>query len=126
MTTTNNNVMTTQEVADRYNELAQQEKWFEIQEEFFAENVKSIEPEGSSFLPNAEGKSAVRKKGQDFVKRITALNHASTSAPLVAGNHFVVARKKDFVVDGLGRLQINQLMIYEVKDGKIVEERFVY
>jgi hypothetical protein len=36
--------MTTQEVAARFNELAQQEKWFEIQDEFFADNVRSIDP----------------------------------------------------------------------------------
>ena len=39
--------MTTQEVADRFNELAQQEKWFEIQDEFFADDVRSIDPDGS-------------------------------------------------------------------------------
>src|SRR5689334_11891303 len=30
-------ILTTQQVAARFNELAQQEKWFEIQAEFFAE-----------------------------------------------------------------------------------------
>ena len=32
---TSTKTMTTQEVADRFHELAQQEKWFEIQDEFF-------------------------------------------------------------------------------------------
>jgi len=32
---TNDRVMTTQEVAARFNELAKQEKWFEIQDELF-------------------------------------------------------------------------------------------
>src|SRR5205085_5016531 len=36
---------TTHEVALRFNQLAKEEKWFEIQDELFAENVKSIEPE---------------------------------------------------------------------------------
>ena len=63
--------MTTGEVAARFNELAQQEKWFEIQDEFFADNVKSIDPPNSPYFGYAEGKSQVRKKGEDFVKRIT-------------------------------------------------------
>ena len=67
MTTTNKKVMTTQEVADRFNELAQQEKWFEIQDEFFADNVVSIDPPGSPYFDYAEGKAAVRKKGEGFV-----------------------------------------------------------
>lgn len=41
--TANKTAMTTQEVAARFNELARQEKWFEIQDEFFADNVKSID-----------------------------------------------------------------------------------
>ena len=40
-------VMTTHEVAARFNELARQEKWFEIQDELFADNVRSIDPPNS-------------------------------------------------------------------------------
>ncbi len=62
-TTTATKAMTTQEVAARFNELAQQEKWFEIQDEFFADNVRSIDPPNSPYFGYAEGKSSVRKKG---------------------------------------------------------------
>ncbi len=34
-----NQIMTTEEVASRFNELAMQEKWFEIQDELFSDNV---------------------------------------------------------------------------------------
>lgn len=125
-TTTNSKVMTTQEVAARFNELAQQEKWFEIQDEFFAENVRSIDPPDSPYFGYAEGKGPVRKKGEDFVKRIEALHRLYTSEPLVTGNHFVVVREKDITVQGHGRIQINELMLYEVKDGQIVLEQFFY
>ena len=124
--TTQQKVLTTQEVATRFNELAQQEKWFEIQDEFFAENVKSIDPPGSPYFGYAEGKAPVRKKGEDFVKRIEALHSAYTSEPLVAGNHFTVGREIDITVQGHGRIQINQIMLYEVKDGQIVLEQFFY
>lgn len=126
MTTTNNKVLTTQEVAARFHELAQQEKWFDIQEEFFSENVRSIDPPNSPYFPYAEGKAAVRKKGEDFVGRIEAVHSLHTTAPLVAGNHFAVGREKDITVQPHGRIQINQIMLYEVKDGKIVLEQFFY
>ena len=71
-TSTQNNVMTTQEVASRFNELAQQEKWFEIQEELFAEHIRSVDPPNSPYMGYAEGKANVRKKGEDFVKKIEA------------------------------------------------------
>src|SRR5687768_8350655 len=124
--TTSNKALTTQEVAVRFNELAQQEKWFEIQDEFFADNVKSIDPENSPYFGYAEGKTAVRKKGEDFVKRIEAVHRVYTSEPIVTGNHFAVAREKDITVQGHGRIQINEIMMYEVKDGEIISEQFFY
>src|SRR5215208_507071 len=108
MATTNNRIMTTQEVATRFNELAQQDKWFEIQDEFFADNVRSIDPPDSPWFGNVEGKAAVRKKGEDFVKRITARHHSYTSEPIVAGNHFAVGREVDITVTGIGRIQLNE------------------
>lgn len=126
MTTHSNKVLTTQEVADRFHELAQQEKWFEIQEEFFADNVRSIEPDGSPYMSNTQGKVAVRRKAEEFVGKILELHSASTTAPLVTGNHFVVGREKDLTVQGHGRIQIREIMLYEVKDGSIVLEQFFY
>ena len=126
MTTTNDKALTTQQIAARFNELAQQEKWFEIQDEFFADNVRSIDPQGSPYFGYAEGKASVRKKGEDFVKRITAVPKAFTTEPLVAGNHFVVGRELDITVEGIGRIQMNEIMLYEVKDGQIVLEQFFY
>jgi ketosteroid isomerase-like protein len=125
-TSTNNQPMTLQEVAARFNELAQQEKWFEIHDELFAENVRSVEPDHALYLGYAEGKAAVRRKGEEFVKKIEAVHSAYTSEPVVAGNHFAVGREMDVTVQGLGRMQMNEIMLYQVKDGRIVLERFFY
>jgi hypothetical protein len=124
--TTNSKVLTTQEVAARFNELAQQEKWFEIHDELFADNVRSVDPPDSPYFPYAEGKVAVRKKGEDFVKRVEAAHRLYTSEPVVSGNHFAVGREKDMTVQGFGRIQINEIMLYEVKNGQIVLEQFFY
>ena len=124
MTTTE--TLTTQEVAARFNELAQQEKWFEIQDELFADNVKSIDPPNSPYFGYAEGKAVVRKKGEDFVKKIEAAHRRHTTEPIIAGNHFAVGREVDITVQGYGRIQINEIMLYEVKDGEIISEQFFY
>lgn len=118
--------MTPQQVAARFNELAKEEKWFEIQDELFAENVKSIDPVNSPYMGYAEGKANVRKKGEDFVKKIQAFHGATTSAPVLAGNHFAVGREMDITVEGFGRIQLNEIMLYEIKDGTIVSEQFFY
>lgn len=118
-------VMTTRQVAARFHELAQQEKWFEIQDELFAENVRSVEPPVAG-LPNAQGKAAVRKKGENLVSQVETVHKSSTTAPVVGGNFFAVGRELDVTMRGAGRAQMNEVMLYEVKDGQIVSEQFFY
>ena len=118
--------LTTKEVAARFNELAKQEKWFEIQDELFADHVRSIDPHHSPYFGYAEGKFNVRKKGEEWVKRIEAAHKLVTTGPVIGGNHFAVGREVDITVNGIGRIQINEIMLYEVKDGKITSEQFFY
>lgn len=129
MTQTDQMIMTTQEVAARFSELAQQEKWFEIQDELFAGNVTSDEPKGSPYFqpsPYAEGRSAVRKKGEEWVAKIEGFHGAHTSQPILGANHFAVGRMFDITVKGFGRIKIEEIMMYEVNNGKIISERFFY
>ena len=42
--TTQEAIMTTQEVANRFNQLAQENKWMEIQDELYSDDAASIEP----------------------------------------------------------------------------------
>ena len=125
-----NTVMTTKEVADRYHELATQGKWFEIQDELFADNVKSVEPEDAliryRYLRSAEGKANVRKKAEEWVSRVETVHSMYFSKPVVGGNHFSLAWGIDADVAGLGRKKIDEIMLYEVRDGQIVLERFFY
>jgi hypothetical protein len=124
--TTNKTALTTHEVAARFNELAQQEKWFEIQDELFADNVRSVDPPNSPYFGYAEGKGLVRKKGEEFVKKVQEFHGANTTQPIIAGNHFAVGRSFDITTEGFGRIKIEEIMLYEVKDGQIVLEQFVY
>ncbi len=124
--TTTKTTLTTREVAARFNELARQELWFEIQDELFADHVRSIDPPGSPYFGYAEGKAAVRKKGVEWVKKIEAAHERHTTPPIIAGNHFAVGRVVDITVKGFGRIKIDEIMLYEVKDGQIVLEQFLY
>jgi hypothetical protein len=124
--TTNKTKMSIEQVAERFNELAQQELWFEIQDEFFADNVKSIDPPNSRYFGYAEGKGPVRKKGMDWVDKVEVFHGGSTTRPIIGGNHFAVGRTADITVKGFGRIKIEQVMLYEVKDGQIVLEQFFY
>jgi ketosteroid isomerase-like protein len=118
--------MTTQDVANRFRELAQASDWNKIQDELFANDAVSIEPPQSPGLQTAEGIDAIKQKGKQFADMVEEVHGGYTSAPVVGGNFFSVAMGMDCTMKGMGRMKIDEIALYEVKDGKIVREQFFY
>ncbi len=119
-------VMTTQEVANRFNELAQTGQWSQIQDELFSEDAASVEPSNSPGLKSAEGIDAIRQKGQQFQTMVEEMHGGYSNEPQVAGRYFAVAMGMDCTMKGMGRQKMDEIALYEVKDGKIVKEQFFY
>ncbi len=128
MPTTEAAVMTTQEVANRFNELAQSGQWDKVQEELYADNAVSIEPPSAAAMGmvNADGLEAIKKKGEAFNQMLEEMHGGYSSEPVVAGNHFAVAMGIDCTMKGVGRNKMDEIAVYEVKGGKIVSEQFFY
>src|SRR6516165_4500115 len=125
-TTTQDAVMTTQEIANRLSELFEQGKWTEAQEEFFTRDAKSIEPPNSPGMVSVEGLDNIKKKGDQFNQMVEQMHGGYCSKPLVAGNHISFAMGMDVTMKGAGRMKMDEIVVYEVKDGKIVKEQFFY
>jgi hypothetical protein len=124
--TTQEAVMTTQEVADRFYQLTESNNWNQIQDELYAANAVSIEPEGAQGMQNAEGIAAIKQKGKDWENMVEAMHGGYASKPLVAGRFFSLAMGMDVTMKGAGRMKIDEIAVYEVKDGKIVKEQFFF
>jgi ketosteroid isomerase-like protein len=122
----NPKIMTTQEVANRFNELAASGNWNAIQDELYADDAVSIEPAQSQGLQTVSGKDAIMQKGVQFQEMVEAMHGGYSKDPVVAGNHFSVAMGMDVTMKGMGRMQMDEIAVYEVKDGKIVKEQFFY
>src|SRR4030095_764731 len=118
--------MTTQEVADRFNELSQQGNWQQIQDELFSDDAKSVEPAHSPGLQSVQGRQALKEKGEKFQAMVEEMHGGYSGKPVVGGNHFAVAMGMDVTMKGMGRSKMDEIAVYEVKDGKIVQEQFFY
>ncbi len=120
--------MTTQEVAAKFNELAQTGQYDKIQSDFYADNAVSIEPAHAAAIGmgNAEGLEAIKKKGEAFNQMVEEMHGGYSTEPVVAGNHFSVAMGMDVTMKGAGRIKMDEIAVYEVKDGKIVKEQFFF
>ena len=121
--TTQELTMTTQEVADRFYQLSQENKYDTIQDELYADNAVSIEPPeaASQGLQNANGLDAIKKKAEDFNSTVEEMHGGYASKPVVGGNFFSVALGMDATMKGVGRINMEEIAVYEVKDGKIVK-----
>jgi ketosteroid isomerase-like protein len=119
-------VMTTKDVANRLNELFKENKWTEAQQELFSDDAESIEPKDSPGMKSVKGIDAIRKKGEDFNNMVEEVHGGWVSEPIVAGKYIAVAMGMDCTYKGMGRQKMDEIVLYEVKDGKIVKEQFFY
>ena len=118
--------MTTQEVANRFNELAQAGDFNKIQDELYADNAESIEPPHSQGLQSVKGLAAIREKGKQFNDMVEEMHGGYTTSPVVGGNFFSVGMGMDCTMKGMGRINMDEIAVYEVKDGKIIKEQFFF
>ena len=118
--------MITEQVAKRLAELCREGKYEQVQDELYSKDAVSVEMEGSQGLGNAQGLDAIREKGKQFNAMVEAVHGGSVGEPIVVGNWFAVTMTMDATMKGRGRVNMQEICVYQVKDGKIVREQFFY
>jgi hypothetical protein len=117
--------MTTNEIAERLVALCRQGTFENAHTELFATDAISIEPYGTpAFAKETKGLNAIIEKGHRFTAMIEQVHSVVVSDPLVAGSSFACAMQLDLTIKGQGRINMHELCIYVVKDGKIISEQF--
>jgi hypothetical protein len=117
--------MTTKQIAERLVALCRQGQFETAQKELFAENAISIEPRSSpDFEKETKGLKAIIEKGHKFQSMVEQMHGGETSEPITADNSFAVAISMDVTMKGRGRMNMKELCVYHVKDGKIASEEF--
>ncbi|AXT59973.1 nuclear transport factor 2 family protein [Aquimarina sp. AD10] len=117
--------MNTQQVANRLVELCRIGENMQALNELYDQNVISKEMPGSP-NPITNGKEAVIKKSEDWYASVEEFHGGEISDPLIAENHFSCTMKMDCTFKGQGRMQIEEVAVYQVNNGKITEEQFFY
>lgn len=118
--------MNTQEIASRLTELCRQGQWDQAQSELYAVNCVSLEPAGGPWPEKVEGMEAIKAKGEQFSAMVQEIHGMEMSDPIIAGDYFACKMDMDVTFKGAPRSQSAELCIYQVKDGKIVMEKFIY
>lgn len=117
--------MKTEEIAKRLVALCREAKWETAQKELFAADAVSIEPQATpAFQKETRGLPAILEKGKKFEAMVEKLHAIHVTEPVVAANSFACVMQIDTTMKGQGRMNMSELCVYDVKDGKIVSEQF--
>ena len=123
---TTQEIMTTEEIAKDFYALAQQGKWNEIIDKYFSADAESREPATAVGLPSVKGIDKIKGKGKQWEEMIEEVYGGYCHEPTVVGNHFACAMGVDLKMKGRDREKMDELAVYQVRDGKIVLEQFFY
>lgn len=115
--------MTVEEIARGLVALCKEGKHREAGETYWAPDVVSREPMGP--MPVVEGIAALRAK-HDWWEANATVHGGETHGPYLHGDQFAVRFTLDVTMKDMGRVNMDEIAIYTVRDGKIVEERFFY
>ena len=117
--------MSTQQIATRLADLCRQGQFEAAQKELFAKDAVSIESEQTPEFPKeTKGLDAIIDKGHKWSSMVEKIHGCTTSTPLVAGNAIAMTLALDVTMKGRGRMKMEEVCVYEVKDGKIASEQF--
>jgi hypothetical protein len=118
--------MNTEEVAKKVVELTRKKAWHEALDTLYAKDIVSVEAHGmSGGSPETRGIEGVRGKVDWWVKEMEVHN-SKVSGPFVAHDRFVVQYDLDVTNKKTKeRMQLSEVGVYTVKDGKIAREEFL-
>lgn len=118
--------MTTKEIADSLVGFCRKGDFEGAQKELFSEDAVSIEPMASpAFEKETKGLAAIIEKGHKFTSMVEKINGLEVSDPVVANQSFCISMRLDAVMKDMGPMDMTELCVYKVKDGKIISEEFV-
>jgi hypothetical protein len=118
--------MNAQEVANRLVQLCREGKDIDAINELYDDNIVSLEPEGSPMTGKTVGKEAVLENTNRWYSSVEQLHSVHISDPIISGNFFACTINFDITFKGQGRNAMDELCVYEVKDGRIVTSQFFY
>ena len=118
--------MNTEEVGKKLVELCRKGEWMQATESLYAKDIVSVEPRAMGNMPaEMRGFDQVRGKTQWFMDN-HEIHDSKVSGPFVARDTFVAKFDID-VTDKASkeRMQMSEVGIYTVKDGKVIREEFL-
>lgn len=116
------------EIGNQFVALAKAGRDSEILKQFYADDIVSIEAQGSDEMPaRLEGMDAILGKHAWWYDN-HEIHSTSAAGPFVGhrDDQFIVQFSMDVTPKGGERMQMSEVGVFTLKGGKVVQEEFLY
>lgn len=118
--------MTTQQVADRLVDLLRAGNFNAVYDELFhPTEVVHDEPQ-SPYFAHVVGVEAIKAKDEQMQSGIAEFLGMNVGEPAVSRDYFALPYQMKFKLKDGTVVDLDEIIVYEVRDGKIVLEKFFY
>jgi ketosteroid isomerase-like protein len=114
--------MTIKQIATRMIALCAKKKFKEARYELYADDAVCFEADNKKL----KGLKALDRKHEVWMGSMEKIHGLKISKPLINGNFFSIAYTWDVTYKGQERGGWKEIGVYEVKDGKVVLEKYFY
>jgi ketosteroid isomerase-like protein len=120
--------MNIEQIAKRLVELCRKGEHEKAQRELYADDAVSVEAPGSpqGALGDVKGLPAILEKGHKFQAMLEQVHGSEVSDAVIGGNWFAISMTLDATMKERGRVNMKEICVYQVRNGKIASERFFY
>ncbi len=119
--------MNTQQIAERLVQLSRTGEYDAIYDELFAPDAIGVWPAGTPEESPTIGIDAMKQKGKEREAMFEKLLWIHIGEPIVANDHFAVVTWFEAIQKGQTEPSTHQeIIVYTVRDGKIVKEEYFY
>ena len=116
--------MDTKIIADAFTALCAKGEFIQAGQTYWSDDIVSCEPMPGD-MAEIKGRAAVDAKGVWWYANHD-VHSVKVEGPYVHGHQFLVRFTMDVTPKGGARMQMDEMGLYSVLEGKIVEERFFY
>lgn len=118
--------MTTKQIAEKLTSLLKEGKFDEVYDTLFdQEKVKHIEPQ-SPYFPDIKGVKAIKEKDEIMRGNIAEFHSMEVGEAITSKDFIALPYKASFTLKDGNKTELDEIILYQVENGKIILEQFFY
>ena len=118
--------MNTEQIAEKLTSLLREGKFEEVYDTLFdQEKIKHIEPQ-SPYFADLTGVKAIKEKDETMQGNIAEFHSMEVGDAITSKDFIALPYKASFTMKDGNKVELDEIIVYQVENGKIILEQFFY